>query len=189
VADWKLFDLSDLGENKGIAGYSAFDALGVRLGPVSGWVTDPNDQIVLFKTTIRDWFKSRDFLVPLGVVSQIDDTRQRLQMRQLTKRALIKQCLPIESVLPASSYLEELIQYFPNPRPSIIERISRTQTNQNFPSWSRLTVYPGQGDGQVALIEEPFSRSGPDWIKIGQLAPPLWKPIQNLFGISYSPKV
>ena len=185
MADWKLTDLPDLQGTNGIAGYSVLDALGVRIGHISGWVSNSSGRITLLKATVRDWFKSRDYLIPLGAVTLIDDTRRRLQLRQLTKRALMKQCLPIGNVLPEASFLEDLIQYFPNPRPSIMERLAHPATVRPMPSWSRLTVHPDQGDGLLISVDEPTLRPNPHWINIGRLAPPLWKPINYLFGRTF----
>ena len=181
AADWKLVNFEESDESTGIDGYSVLDALGLRVGHVSGWVIHPSGGVVMLKTTIRDWFKTRDYLVPIGAVTLVNDIHRQLQLRQLTRRALIKQCIQVTDELPAQDVLEELIQYFPNPRPVVAERLNRGQELLRQPTWSRLTIQPDQGDGLPFFALGASIIPGPNWTKLGRLTPPLWKPLKNLF--------
>lgn len=178
VPSWTLTDFTDLTGVYGIAGYGVLDALGVRIGHVSGWVTDGAGEIGLLKVTVRDWFKSSNYLLPLGTLSLIDDGRQHLHLRQLTKRALMKHCLPLEDGLPPTPVLDDLVHFFPNPRPSIVERLADPARVPAAPMPGRLTLHPDQGDG-LPDEEVPVAASTPPWTKLGRLAPPPWTPLSN----------
>lgn len=179
MVNWTRIDFSDLSGAYGVAGYGLLDALGVRIGQVTGWVTYPSGEIALLKVTVRDWFKSRDFLLPLGAISLIDDARRHVQLRQLTRRTLARQCLPVEpTALPPDDVLAEFVQYFPNPRPSVVERLGDPNPAPSVPQPGRLTVLPDQGDGHGA-VAEPTLDPNPHWVKLGRLVPPVWTPLSK----------
>lgn len=179
MAGWILTDFSDLTGAYGVAGYSVLDALGVRIGHVSGWVTEPSGEIALLKVTVRDWFKSRAYLLPSGGIMAVEDERRHVTLRQLTRRALMKQCLPLEDDLPPPHLLRELIQFFPNPRPAVVERLADPRDTPDGSPPGRLTIRSDQGDGMSDANAEPFLEAGPPWTKLGRLAPPAWAPLSK----------
>lgn len=179
VENWKLTNVSNEDGRPGVSGYGVLDALGVRIGHIDGWVTGPEGRVRLLKVRVLDWFRGRGFLVPLGCVTLIDDGRRHVQLTQLTKRTLLKQCLPVSTSLPDPAQLEELIRYFPNPRPAILERF---HLDEDLPDHrpGRLTVRRAQGDGSPRSSETPVLIPTPHWIKLGRLAPPMWVRLSNL---------
>lgn len=183
MSDWTLTDLP-LGEGAyGIAGYAVLDALGIRLGYVAGWIRDPDDRVRMLKLAVRQWFETREFLVPIGSITLIDDDHSQVHLRELTKRSIPKYCLEFEDELPEPQLLKSLIRFFPNPRPSIVERIEKPDEVPAPPS-SRLTVRENQGDGSRSS-KQPVFAPGPGWTRLEHLTPPDWMQLSN---ISYKVK-
>lgn len=178
MSDWTLTDLP-LGEGSyGVAGYAVLDALGLRLGYVSGWVKDPDGKVRMLKVAVREWFETKEYLVPVGSVTLIDDERGQVQLRELTKRSLPKYCMEYEEELPEPQLLKSLIRFFPNPRPSIVERLETPELVPPLPA-SRLTVRHDQGDGS-RIWEQPVFSAGPSWTRLEQLGPPHWTRLSNI---------
>ena len=122
---WNLLDLPLSEGFHGIMGYAVLDALGLKMGRVSGWVTDPYDKVRMIKLSVRDWFDVQEFLVPIGCITLIDDSRSQIHLRELTRRTLPKYCIEYKGELPEPQLLKSLIRYFPNPRPVVVERLER----------------------------------------------------------------
>ncbi len=176
MPDWTL-ENRPLGEGgDGIAGYTVVDALGLRLGWVSGWITDPDDRVRMLKLAVREWFKIKEFLVPIGSITLIDDRRSRIQLRELTKRSVPKYCMPFEGDIPEPRLLNGLIRFFPNPRPRVVERLEHPDEVPAPPA--RLNILYEQGDGSRSAPEPPFT-PGPRWIRLDRLAPPDWTPLST----------
>lgn len=178
MSDWTLTDLP-LGEGSyGIAGYAVLDALGMRLGYVSGWVKDPDVHVRMLKLAVREWFETKEFLVPVGSITLIDDERSQVHLRELTKRSLAKYCMEFEDELPEPRLLKGLIRFFPNPRPTVVERLDNPEEVPVLPA-SRLTVRYDQGDGSRVLAQPVFA-PGPDWTRLEHLTPPNWTRLSHI---------
>ena len=178
MSDWKLTDLP-LGEGSyGIAGYAVLDALGLRLGYVSGWVKDPDNRVRMLKLAVREWFETNEYLVPIGSVTLIDDQHSQIHLRELTKRSLPKYCIEFDNELPEPQLLKSLVRFFPNPRPSVVERLEKPEEVPQQPS-SRLTVRDDQGDGSKRLLQ-PVFRKGPNWTRLERLGPPGWTRLSHI---------
>ncbi len=178
MANWTLTDLP-LGEGSyGIAGYVVLDALGLRLGYVSGWVKDGDEQVRMLKLAVREWFDTKEYLVPVGSITLVDDERSQIHLRELTKRSLPKYCMEYEDELPEPQLLKSLVRFFPNPRPSVTERLHSPETVPALPS-SRLTVRHDQGDGSRSWSAPVFA-PGPNWTRLEHLAPPDWTRLSNI---------
>jgi hypothetical protein len=175
---WSLTDLP-LGDSAyGVAGYAVLDALGVRMGYVSGWVKDPDGRVRMLKIAIREMYETNEYLVPIGSVTLIDDARNQIQLRELTRRLLPKYCMRFDDELPEPQLLRSLIRFFPNPRPSVVERLQRPEEVPLRPN-SRLTIYDDQGDGSKRFSLPTFEHE-PDWLQLGNLGPPSWRPLVRL---------
>ena len=175
TADWTLADLP-LGEGfVGIAGYAVLDALGLKMGYVSGWVKDPDAQVRMIKLCVRDWFDVQEFLVPIGCITLIDDSRSQINLRELTRRSLPKYCIEYRGELPEPQLLKGLIRYFPNPRPVVVERLERPE---ELPA-SYHTGKPARdqrGDGSQTRMP-PSIEDGTSWSSLEDATPPKWTPL------------
>jgi hypothetical protein len=175
MSDWTLTDLP-LGEGAyGIAGYGVLDALGVKIGYISGWVKDPDERVRMLKVAVREWFDMKEYLIPVGSITLVDDDRSQIQLRELTKRTIPKYCMPYEDDLPEPQLLKSLIRFFPNPRPTVAERLAKPE-EAPVRRTARLSVHQDQGDGSGSVLEPAFL-PGPNWIRLRELIPPSWTPL------------
>ncbi|MEM6646023.1 MAG: hypothetical protein AAF730_07200 [Bacteroidota bacterium] len=127
MAPWTLFDIA---RAKGtVASYHVIDALGLRIGTVSGWVKMPSGATAMLKVTVRNWFALRAYLLPLGAIRRIDDTRKHVRLAALNKSSLQSRCLPLNGKLPHADRLYDLLERFPAPAGDVDARI---QTNGRY---------------------------------------------------------
>lgn len=129
-----------------IAGYAVYDALGVRLGHVSGWVSDDEDLVQMLKVAITEWSETSEYLVPVGAVTLIGDTKSVVQLRDLTKQSIGRLCFRYKGELPERRLLMSLQRHFPSPRLSVVERLNRMSSpkamSTHIPTWTRLSEIP-----------------------------------------------
>lgn len=178
MSNWTLTALP-LGEGSyGIAGYAVLDALGLRLGYVAGWVKDPDECVRMLSLAVREWFETKEYLVPIGSITLIDDEHAKIHLRELTKRSLPKYCMELGDELPEPQLLKGLIRFFPNPRPSVVERL---ETPAEVPALasSRLTVRYDQGDGSKSW-QQPVFVTAPGWTRLEHLTLPDWTRLSNI---------
>lgn len=172
MSDWTLTDPPLTEGLYGVAGYAVLDALGLRLGYLSGWVKDPDERVRMLKVAVREWFETKEYLVPVGSITLIDDEHTQVHLRELTKRSLPKYCMEFTDELPEPQLLKSLIRFFPNPRPTVVERLERPEEVPPLAA-SRLTVGHDQGDGSRSS-QAPVFATGPNWIRLKHLGPPHW---------------
>ncbi len=173
MSDWSLTDRPLHNGASGIAAYAVLDALGLRLGYVTGWVKDPDRRVRMLKVAVRESSDTKEYLIPIGAVTLIDDARAQFHLRELTKRSLGKYCIAFDGELPEPRLLKSLIRYFPNPRPSVVERLEQPE-EVPAPPPSRLTVRGDQGDGAPSSSTPNFEPTTTTWRRLGRLAPPVW---------------
>ncbi len=144
---WTLSNMQDGETTSRLAGYAVLDALGVRLGHVSGWVTDPDGRIRMLKVAVTEWEGSSDYLVPLGAVTLISDATSTVQLRKVTKQSIGRLCYRYRGELPAPRLLKTLLRHFHPPRASLVERLARKPRGPHpVPlSWTRLSDYDEPG--------------------------------------------
>jgi len=178
MAPWTLLDIA---RAKGtVAGYYVIDALGLRIGTVSGWVKQPSGATTLLKVTIRDWFALRAYLLPLGAIQRIDDERKQVRLATLTKSSLQSRCLPLLSKLPHADRLYDLLERFPAPLADVDARIqsngrhpdrpARPNTTATLPSFTPLdTLQAAAPHGPVAVTPLPL-HTAIQWVSLQDLA-------------------
>lgn len=138
MAPWTLFDVA---RAKGtVAGYYVIDALGLRIGTVSGWVKMPNGATALLKVTVRDWFALRAYLLPVGAIQRIDDERKHIRLAALTKSSLQSRCLPLVGKLPHADRLYDLIGRFSAPPGAVDARIQSNGRNPDRPARAQVAT-------------------------------------------------
>jgi len=172
MPDWSLTDIPPGEAVRGIAGYAVLSGLGLRLGYVTGWVKDPDARVRMIKVAVQNGYDVKEYLVPIGSVTLIDDGRSQIHLRELTKRSLPKFCTAFAGELPEPRLLKSLIRFFPNPRPSVVERLEDPETSPPSTSNS-LPVDDGQGDGASPASMSVF-RQEPEWVRLEHLAFPAW---------------
>ena len=172
MPDWSLTDIPLGGALRGIAGYAVLSGLGLRLGYVTGWVKDPDARVQMIKLAVQDGYKTKEYLVPIGSVTLIDDGRSQIHLRELTKPSLPKFCTEFDGELPEPRLLKSLIRFFPNPRPSVVERLEDPETSPPPISIS-LPVDVERGDG-ARPASMSLLRQEPEWVRLGHLALPAW---------------
>ncbi len=119
--DWSLFKTlsSDLSADP--SRYHVLDAVGVRLGVVSGWVRSPLGQVAGLRVAVRGFFNDHLYVIPIGYVAQIDPRHRVLHLREITRRALPQMALRCDGdALPPPEVLENVFQDAPAPRPDIL---------------------------------------------------------------------
>lgn len=178
ISEWTLSDLPLSEGICGIAGYAVLDALGLKMGRVSGWVKDPYQQVRMIKLVVREWFEAQEFLVPIGSITLIDDHHSQMHLRELTRRSLPKYCIEYTGELPEPQLLKSLIRFFPNPRPVIVERLQR-------PDERALSyVTGGTPHGQVIGASESrishADRGGSSWNGVEHLSRLTWTPLSYI---------
>ncbi|MEM1094069.1 MAG: hypothetical protein AAGJ10_05660 [Bacteroidota bacterium] len=178
MAPWTLFDIA---RAKGtVAGYYVIDALGLRIGTVSGWVKTPNGATSLLKVTIRDWFALRAYLVPIGAIRSIDDERKQVRLAALSKSSLQSRCLPLASKLPHADRLNDLLERFPAPLADVEARIQSNSRHPDRPARPKGTASPpvftpldalqaAQAHIPVAVTPLPL-HTAIQWVSLGDLA-------------------
>ena len=169
-ADWTLTDVAALPHATGLAHYGILDTYGVPIGYVSGWVQTAQGETLLLKFTIRVLAHYQDYLVPAGAIQFIDDHNQRIGLQQLTRLTLQASCLPYDGDLPSAQVLQNLIRYFPNPRPSLLERLRYPDATPHPPPPARHILRGAQGDGDTDT---------PAFLALRITRPP-WRPLRDL---------
>lgn len=137
---WILTEVNSDETAARLGGYAVHDALGIRLGYVSGWITDPNGAIRMLKVSVTEWEGASDYLVPLGAVTLVSDTKSLVQLRDVTKQSIGRRCYRYRGDLPEPRLLSTLQRHFKPPRTSVVERLSNppAATAASGPSWTRM---------------------------------------------------
>lgn len=143
MSEWMLFEDRAEALAGSVVGYAVYDALGVRLGHVSGWVADAEDHVQMLKVIVPGWSATSEYLVPVGAVTLIGDTKSVVQLRDLTKQSIGRLCFRYKSDLPEHRLLLSLQRHFPAPRASVMERLHRMSNanalSSHVPTWTRLS--------------------------------------------------
>lgn len=175
MPEWSLIDRPPGESSTGVAGYGIIDALGLHLGNVSGWVIDPASRVRMIKVSVRGWFEVKEYLVPVGAVTFINDRCSKIHLRELTKRTISKYCITFAGELPEARLLRSLVRYFPDPRPTVAERLEHPDVRpanfeKGLPSDgdSRRSAWPKMGSLLETISEaaEPARHHRPEWTRI-----------------------
>ncbi len=142
--DWSLHKISSSEPTSGLAQFSVLDAVGVRLGAVSGWVYTPDGHVAGLSVGLRGFFKAHYYLIPLGYVTQIDPRHRTLHLREITRRSLPQVAVRCDDTLPPAEVLETVLREAPNPRPAIVSMLRQPESG---PLFSHTPAPPRQGDG------------------------------------------
>lgn len=146
MSNWTLSESSERQAAGSIAGYAVNDALGVRLGHVSGWVSDKEHKVQMLKVTVAEWSGTSDYLVPAGAISIIVDTKSVVQLREVLKQTIGRLCFHYRGELPERRLLSSLQRHFPSPPVSVVERLARVDENaapsRDELAWTRLSDMP-----------------------------------------------
>lgn len=146
MSNWTLSESSERQTADSIAGYAVNDALGVRLGHVSGRVSDEEGKVQMLKVTVTEWSGTSDYLVPAGAISNILDTKSVVQLREVLKQTIGRLCFHYRGELPERRLLARLQRHFPSPRISVVERLAPVDENaapsRDELTWTRLSDLP-----------------------------------------------
>lgn len=134
MSDWTIRD-------ELVSGYVVYDALGMRLGNVTGCVVNPDDECRMLKVTLADGVDVTDYLVPIGAVTHVDEAAS-VQLGELTKQSIRRLCLRYDGELPERRLLVSLQRHFPPPSSAVLERLAgksgKPARARGTLSWTRL---------------------------------------------------
>lgn len=180
--DWSLHQTSSSDTASGFAHYGVLDAVGVRLGTVSGWVRTPDGQVAGLCVELRGFSSSQSYLVPLGYVTGVDPRHRTIHLREVTRRILPRMAAPCDGFLPPREVLEAVQREAPDARPEIRSIFRQPERGPLFTQDTPVVVPVKRGDGNRHAHPPVASAPPADkrWRALQQLALPSWQPLQAL---------
>lgn len=153
MTGWILSEVAVDGSGARLSGYAVHDALGMRLGYVTGWVRDSDGHIQMLKVAVTEWDGASDYLIPVGAITLVSDTRSLIQLRDVTKQSIGRLCYRYKGELPEPRLLISLQRHFKAPRVSVVERLndasSEPSAEDSSLSWTRLSAMTPSSRGEA----------------------------------------
>lgn len=171
--DWSLHQTSSSETASGFTRYSVLDAVGVRLGTISGWVRAPGGQLAGLCVALS---RFEPYLIPLGYVTGVDPRHRTIHLREVTRRVLPRLGVPCADVLPPAEVLDAVLREAPAPRPEIASLFRQPEQGPLF-SASTPIVVPVRRTDPTRPAPTPVE---PRWRTLEQVATPPWQPLGKL---------
>ncbi len=177
--DWSLYKTSSSDPESGFATYGVLDAVGVRLGTVSGWVRSPGGEVTGLCVDLRGFALSTSYLIPLGYATGVDPRHRTIHLREITRRNLTRLATPCDGTLPPREVLESVFREAPAPRAEIVSVFRQPERGPLFSRDTPLVVPVKRGDGHRHPAT-PAPPAHPAWQALKQGELPTWKPLHAL---------
>ena len=173
--DWSLHQTSSTRSASGFALYSVLDAVGVRLGTISGWVCAPSGEVVGLCVALS---RFEPYMIPLGYVTGVDPRHHTIHLREVTRRLLPRLAVPCHPTLPPAEVLVSLLQEAPAPRGEVASIFRKPEEGPLFSQSTPIVVPVRRSEPRPAPARPAAAE--PSWQPLQQAALPGWRPLQSL---------